>query len=147
MTIREIGHLAFTCRDLDASIRFYKEVLGLREKFTLYYEDAGRRVEGDQRWIVYMEVGDGSFIELFNGLDASRPAVPGGENYNYQHMALILPDIQAGYRELLEKGAPVDEPPKLGCDGTWQMWSHDPDGNRIEFMQYTDRSYQLKGRL
>lgn len=24
--------------------------------------------------------------------------------------------------------------------------SHDPDGNKIEFMQYTDRSYQVVGK-
>lgn len=146
MRIQQFGHLAFTCRDLDVSLRFYKEVLGLKEKFCLNYEDTNRQVDGDQRWIVYMEVGDGSFIELFNGRDASSPAVPTGEDYNYQHMALIVPDIHAAYNELVEKGAPVDAAPGLGCDGTWQMWSHDPDGNRIEFMQYTDRSYQLYGR-
>ena len=31
-------------------------------------------------------------------------------------------------------------------DNTWQMWSHDPDGNKIEFMQYTEKSFQLVGR-
>ena len=43
-------------------------------------------------------------------------------------------------------GAPIDTPPKMGLEHTYQMWSHDPDGNKIEFMQYTPESWQLVGR-
>lgn len=146
MNIKELGHLSFTCRDLDMSLSFYKDVLGLEEKFTLYYDDIGQKVEGDNRWIVYLQVTDRLFIELFNGKDANKEAVPDGTTYNYQHFALIVEDIHTAHKELLSKGAPVDEAPSLGIDGTWQMWSHDPDGNKIEFMQYTDKSYQLYGR-
>ena len=27
------------------------------------------------------------------------------------------------------------------------MWIHDPDGNRIEIMQYTDESFQITGNI
>ena len=27
------------------------------------------------------------------------------------------------------------------------MWIHDPDGNRIEMMQYTDESFQITGNI
>ena len=43
-------------------------------------------------------------------------------------------------------GAPIDSEPAMGMEHTWQMWSHDPDGNKIEFMQYTDKSYQVVGK-
>ena len=39
MNITQLGHLAFTCRDLNASLHFYRDLLGFREKFRLYYGD------------------------------------------------------------------------------------------------------------
>lgn len=50
-------------------------------------------------------------------------------------------------RNLAERaGDYIDLPPQMNCDHTWSMWFHDPDGNRIEVHQYTERSYQLIGR-
>ena len=144
MKITELGHLALTCRDLDASLSFYRDILGLKEKFCLYYDDIGQTVSGDRRWIVYMQVDDRTFIELFNG-DYNAPPLC-GQPLGFQHLALIVEDIMALRDELAAKGAPIDAEPSLGCDQTWQMWSHDPDGNKIEFMQYTDRSFQKVGR-
>ena len=30
-----------------------------------------------------------------------------------------------------------------GSDGAWQFWVRDPDGNRIEFMEYAPGALQL----
>ncbi len=32
---------------------------------------------------------------------------------------------------------------RTGLDGSFQAWLADPDGNRIELMEYTHRSAQL----
>lgn len=34
-----------------------------------------------------------------------------------------------------------------GQSETWQMWIHDPDGNKFEIMQYTDKSLQHHGNI
>ena len=44
-------------------------------------------------------------------------------------------------------GINIDIEPKIGNSHTWQMWIHDPDGNRIEMMQYTDESFQITGNI
>lgn len=142
----KLGHLSFTCINYDEMISFYKEILGFREKFVLYYDDIGRKVEGDKRWITYLEQEDGFLIELFNGIDAKRKQLPDQSTYNYQHFALVTEDIFRLKEYLIEKNVVIDRGPDLGIDQTWQMWSHDPDGNQIEFMQYTDKSFQLYGR-
>ena len=85
-------------------------------------------------------------MELFDRGSATIPCEPTGEHLNYSHVALLVEDIHAAHAELVEKGVPIDTPPKLGLEGTWQMWSHDPDGNKIEFMQYTETSWQLTGK-
>lgn len=39
MKIRELGHLAFRCKDLGKSLDFYCEILGFTKKFTMTYGD------------------------------------------------------------------------------------------------------------
>lgn len=167
MKIRQFGHVAFRCSDLDASVAFYRDRLGFPEKFRLTYGDyieavrrsaetSGQPVDQafigkleakrDKIWIIYLEFGNGSFIELFDKEDATMPNPPKNENFNYLHFALEVEDIHALKEELLRKGVEIDRGPTLGVEGTWQMWTHDPDGNQIEWMQYTEASMQLIGR-
>ncbi len=149
MKVKELGHLALKCRDLKRSERFYTDVLGFERKFSLKYSDrlpAEQGSDPDREWIVYLKVSDRLFIELFDPEGADKSGVPDWQTFNYQHLALIVDDIFEAERELRLHGAPIDSKPELGIDNTWQMWSHDPDGNKIEFMQYTDKSYQLVGR-
>ncbi len=56
--IKGIGHLAFTVKEMDASLHFYCDILGFKKLFELNTTD-------DQPWIVYLKVSDGQFIELF----------------------------------------------------------------------------------
>ena len=165
MIVQANSHLGFVCHDLDKSVRFYEEILGCKEKFSLYYGDmipptAEERAQippevmarleqlKDVRWIVYLEWMDGYFIELFNEVDAHIDNPYNPANYGYTHFSFVVDDIQAFYQELLEKGLEdiIDVKPQLNCDHTWALWLHDPDGNRIEVHQYTERSFQLIGK-
>lgn len=161
MKIKEIGHLAFTCKDLARSMEFYGGKLGCTNKFNITYgeyleflrKNNAVDAKGEQHlsaiadkiWIAYFDLGNGQFVELFDAGTATIPCVPGPEHLNYNHVALLVEDIRAAHEELITKDIPVDSAPSLGLEGTWQMWSHDPDGNMIEFMQYTEKSWQLIG--
>ena len=167
MKISQFGHVAFRCSDLDASLAFYRDQLGFPEKFRLTYADyieavrrsaetAGQPVnqafvdklaaKKDGIWIIYLELGNGSFIELFDKEDATTPNPPNNAYFGYKHFALAVEDIHALREELMKKGVQIDSGPSYGIEGTWQMWTHDPDGNQVEWMQYTDVSMQLIGR-
>lgn len=167
MNIKQIGHLAFICQDIERSIAFYRDMLGFKHKFTIYYGDlldqqlaeaASAGVEPDAKmaaeltpirdrmWIAYFEVGEGVFVELFDAGHATLPSIPDQKHFNYDHVALVVEDIFTAHEQLKQKGVPIDSAPTLGLEHTYQMWSHDPDGNRLEFMQYTDKSWQLVGR-
>lgn len=168
MIIQTNAHIGFVCKDLEKSIRFYETVLGLKEKFTLYYGDMipesseeqekmtpecleNLRKVKDVKWIVYMEWMQGPagyFIELFNELGAHIENLPSKEKFGINHIDIVVDDIQAYYKELIEKGAAeyIDIlPNKAICRG-YTMWIHDPDGNQIEIHQYTPESMQLIGR-
>lgn len=163
MRIKEFGHLAFNCRNQQKSVAFYRDILGCSEKFSLTYSDmivsvknSGYKVpkffidilekRKDKVWLTYMEFPDGVFVELFDQLGAflSHKAQP--LHYNYQHFALIVDDIYKTKEELVSKGVKIDTDISFGPDYTYQMWIHDPDGNKFEIMQYTERSFQMVGK-
>lgn len=166
MKLKQIAHIAFTCKDLEASVAFYRDVLGCTNKFRIRYGEwldhliaeakkAGKAPDpaqvarltpiADKTWIAYMEMADGQFIELFDAGAATEFDVPDGTKLNYNHLSIETDDIHALYDRLTECGVKTDSEPKLGLEHTWQLWTQDPDGNRIEFMMYTTRSWQLTG--
>ena len=53
----------------------------------------------------------------------------------------------AARKELEARGVTFDTQICKGPSETYQMWTHDPDGNRFEIMQYTEKSYQLVGHI
>ena len=72
MIVQANSHIGFNCKNLEKSIQFYKDVVGLKEKFRLYYGDmipknpehrarmAPQRLAElealkDRIWIVYLE--------------------------------------------------------------------------------------------
>ncbi|MCM3600429.1 VOC family protein [Robertmurraya korlensis] len=42
-------------------------------------------------------------------------------------------------------GITIDSDISKGPSETYQLWIQDPDGNKIEIMQYTENSLQVKG--
>lgn len=166
MIVKANVHIGFNCRDLEKTIKFYEDVLGCREAFTLYYgnlipKDPERlaRIPSkqlkewerhkDEKWIVYLEWMDGYYIELFNEYTAHvENKIDPKLNYGYTHFAFVVDDIQEFHRSLLEKGAEeyIDILPAPALDGNYTMWFHDPEGNRVEVQQYTERSLQKSGK-
>lgn len=133
--IKGMSHVAVRVTDIDRSIAFYCGILGIPEKFRLEKEDAGIR-------LVYLEVAPGQFIELFPGAEGPYD-VP--KTSAWVHLCLEVDDIQATYRELTSRGLVARGEPILGADGSWQFWTNDPDGNQIEFHQFTSTSRQVTG--
>ena len=43
-------------------------------------------------------------------------------------------------RRIEAAGEKVTIGPKVGVDGNWQVWTVDPDGNKIEIMQYAENA-------
>lgn len=124
-----IGHLALTVFDMEKSIDFYTRVLG--GKYAFSFDREGKP------WIEYIQLVPGQFIELFYGRK--------GENSgSYNHVCILVDDIQEACAKITATGYPMDRMPSMGVDGNWQAWITDPDGNRIELMQLMPGCPQLK---
>ncbi len=129
--IKSLAHACFVVSDLDRAIAFYRDALGMELAFE-FTNDQGQRTGA------YLACGGRTFIEMFSG----RP-VPADPNASYRHISLEVDDLEAAARRLTEHGAGVTDK-KLGRDKSWQAWTADPDGNRIELHQYTADSAQTR---
>lgn len=127
--ITGLAHVNFRVSDLERSLRFYRDALGLTPAF--YYTREDGTPSG-----LYLFVGRRTFIELFEG-EVGEPA----EKPSFRHICLEVDDIESMAQTLRERGVEVSEI-KLGRDQSYQAWITDPDGNRIELHGYTSQSWQ-----
>ncbi len=123
-------HVGFVVHDRAAEDRFYKDLLGFR----VYWH--GGMKEGETDW-VDMQVPDGTdWLEymLLHGSEPPSPRVLGILN----HVALGVPNINEA-ADILKSRAwkPTDqEHAQIGKDGKWQLNLYDPDGTRVELMEF-----------
>lgn len=130
--IVDLGHPAFACHDLDASLEFYAK-LGIHESFRLKREDGSLM-------LIYLHIADDRFIEVFpNG---PSPEERAGKQ-SFMHICLAVDDIEAFVEEIRSEDIAIDIEPKMGLDFNVQAWITDPDGNKIELMQYSPESPQI----
>ena len=165
MIIQATAHFGITCKNLEKSIAFYENILGMKEKTTLYYGDLipedpeeRKRISPERirkleavrsgKWIVYMESMQGLrgyLIELFRELETHTENFPDKEKYCLSHIDIMVDDIQEFFQGLLEKGAEeyIDRKPDISICQSYSMLIHDPDGNQIEVREYEPVSSKL----
>jgi len=121
-------HAGFVVRDRVAMDHFYKDILGFR----VYWH--GGMKDDETSW-VDMQVPDGTdWIEyMLNVSDNASHKTLGVMN----HIALGVPNIHAAQQQLLKNGWKGTEKPQIGRDGKWQLNLYDPDGTRVELMEFT----------
>ncbi|MBI4556394.1 MAG: VOC family protein [Candidatus Hydrogenedentes bacterium] len=129
--IKRLAHVCIGATDLDATERFYCSGLGLKKAFDF--------IRGGKTVGFYLEVAENSYIEVFRQ-DELQP----NAKFPISHMCFEVHDIDPVRRHLTAQGYAVTEK-KLGADHSWQAWTADPSGVRIEFHQYTEKSTQLTG--
>jgi len=127
--INGIAHVCFTVSNLERSIAFYRDGLGLTPAFD-FVDENGRRFG------LYLHAGGRNFIELFEG-----PLNEQAERQSFRHVCLEVDDIEETVATLRARGIEVSEI-KLGKDHSYQAWITDPDGNRFELHGYTPASWQ-----
>ncbi|OGF47472.1 MAG: hypothetical protein A2452_03045 [Candidatus Firestonebacteria bacterium RIFOXYC2_FULL_39_67] len=128
--IKAFAHICFNVSNLEESIHFYCDILGLKRGFD--FVDKKGCIFG-----VYLHVGGRSFIELFKGEPKKiQNAGP------YGHFCLEVDNLEKTVKELKAKQIKVTDI-MLGSDNAYQAWIEDPDGNKIELHYYTPKSKQL----
>ncbi|OSM03972.1 VOC family protein [Magnetofaba australis] len=122
-------HTMVRVADLEASLRFYRDLLGLQEtrrsvhekgRFTLVYLAAPEDIE---------RLGDAAApqVELTYNWDPEEYS--GGRNFG--HMAFAVRDIYALCAALQDAGVTINRPPRDGH----MAFVRSPDGVSIELLQ------------
>lgn len=124
-----VHHLAVQCRDLDESLHFYCDVLGMTPalEFTT------------NRKIVLVDIGDGSHIELLGPrLDGQVSEIAAAPGHPLLHLALTTTDARAAVEKVRQAGYPVTVEPKdimLNTLAVTNAFFTGPNDEIIEFFQ------------
>ena len=130
LNITQIAHWALKVPDLERSLKFYRDTLGFKEMMRINHQEGPQK---GQLMLVYLRVTDTQFVELFPGGKGDQG--PDDATTCINHICLQVNSIAETAATLARLNIPLFRPAKLGLDGNNQCWIHDPDGNRIEFMQ------------
>lgn len=148
MTQKDVGervagihHVGITVRDIERSLGFYRDLLGLAVVGVSGTEDVGHvvGVSGARARFADLDAGSGQLLELVEyrtGTDgAPRPANAVGSS----HLSLRVRDLEAVLTALAAAGtAPLGETATLS-GGVWEgctvVYLRDPDGMIVELIE------------
>ena len=123
-----ILHTMIRVGDLDRSLAFYTEVLGMRVLRRTDYPEGRFTLD----FVGYGEESQGAVIELTFNWDTSAYELGNG----FGHIALEVPDAYAACAEIKKRGGRVTReagPMKHGT--TVIAFVEDPDGYKIELIE------------
>lgn len=130
-----IIHVGYLVHNRAVEDRFYRDVLGFRPYwFGAMQPDhvdwISQQVPEGHDWLEYMMVGDGSTTPLAR-VDARELGV-------LNHFSIGVPNMEQAVTTLIKEDrlSPRHDGPQMGRDGKWQANLYDPDGTRVELMEF-----------
>ena len=143
--LKSFFHSGFVVMDLDISVDFYTNVLGLQLALrmerqgefinqVLDFPDA--HIKG-----AMVDKGEGHQLELIQYLNpASGPGGISRNDLGASHLAFFVDDLDKFYLETKERGLRFNNPPASLSDDHGHMlrkamYAQDPDGNWLEFVE------------
>jgi catechol 2,3-dioxygenase-like lactoylglutathione lyase family enzyme len=133
-----IIHVGYLVKDRAKEDTFYRDLLGFRP----YWYGAmhpgkvdwvSQQVPDGHDWLEYMMTGPGSDTPDANKVDARQLGV-------LNHFSLGVPNMEKAVTALYVSDAirfsPRHDGPQMGKDGKWQANLYDPDGTRVELMEF-----------
>lgn len=110
-------HLALAVSEVEESLKFYCEILGLKEIQRPNFDFKGA-------WI---SMGTGLSIHLIEG----KPEVD-TKGSRGNHFAFKVKNLEAWVEKMKNEGVQIVKGPKQREDGVWQLFVSDPNGYVIE---------------
>jgi catechol 2,3-dioxygenase-like lactoylglutathione lyase family enzyme len=144
--MKALHHVGITVKDLDASIRFYHDVLGLEfaNEPSPWFDgeelSRGVGVPGAALRQVSLLVGDTTLELLEYKSPPSETDAPLGSNsLGASHVAFLVDDIESAKSELEAKGIEFYSPVNVVDEGVLAGWRwvyfEDPDGYPLELVE------------
>jgi lactoylglutathione lyase len=122
--IKKLLHTRYRVRDLEKTVAFYRDVLGLKE--------TRRHTSGRGSQLVFFKApGSEEEIEICK-YDESGPVVVGPD---LTHLAFEVDDLETFAKEAAVKGYPLSDGPHRHGDGGAIAFIDAPEGYEIELIQ------------
>ena len=96
MKINRIDHIAVNTLDIEESVAFYKRMFGFKEI---------KRADMGELTLVYLEICEGSYIELFDLRGACEKGERPEALQGVRHFSLDVDDLRAWEAHLKKEGA------------------------------------------
>ena len=157
--VTNIGHITFFMKNEKQMLHFYEKVLGMTSLFTLTTDDLINAAEKDNNhelaehmkqlfpvgsghpWIQYMKLADHQYLELFFQLDKEHQEISNRDDYyGFRKVNYEVDDIHAMYQRLTDSGISVKDEIHVVADGSKEFTVLDPDGNELQFTEYSEHS-------
>jgi len=126
MKVKKIDHIGIAVKNLDETMKFYADALGLKTIATEVVEDQKVR-------IAFIPVGD-SEVELIESTSPDGPVAKFIESRGegLQHIAFRVENIEEALQELKNKGIRlIDEKPRKGAGGAMIAFVHPKATNGV----------------
>jgi catechol 2,3-dioxygenase-like lactoylglutathione lyase family enzyme len=123
LSIQSLNHVAICVFDLDASIKFYEEIIGLNRLPRPDFGDQG----------AWFELGSNQELHIL--VDESGKGLVGRD---LTHFAVLVDDVRAACAYLASEGVTITVSPQKRPDGFGQAVFVDPDGYKIELVSRPD---------
>lgn len=124
----QLIHAGFAVKDMAVENHFYVDLLGFRVYWYGGFKDDGID------WYE-LQVADGpDWIEYMLNIPASADKKELGVQ---NHFSFAVKDVHAAAAELRRRGLQTFDGPEVGRDGKDSLDAYDPDGTRVEIMEFT----------
>jgi catechol 2,3-dioxygenase-like lactoylglutathione lyase family enzyme len=141
--IRRLEHAALSVSDMDRSLAFYRDLLGMTVIRDLAPGLGGNKLgtvvgmPNCRARIVHLDLG-GTMLELFQYVDPVGRALPTDHrqaDIGFTHIGLSSNDVRADYARLKAEGVVFISEPVEFRAGVWIVYFRGPDGEVCELRQ------------
>ncbi len=133
MDVRGLHHVAYRCKDAQATVDFYTTVLGLEYDLAVAADHVPSTGKHEPHMHVFFRMGDGSFIAFFELPEAAEMQLDPNTPDWVQHLALKVDDVDTllAHKTRIEgHGLEVIGPIDHGFCRS--IYFFDPSGHRLE---------------
>lgn len=136
-----VSHIGLCVSDIDRALRFYCEGLGFSKdevhQIDNTFADA-LEVERDVDLVSQFIRKEGMAIELLYYRSPATIGAPSAKRnqLGLTHLSFAVPDLQAAVAALVAAGGTAIDSTLTKDTGVELMFVHDPDGTRVELMQF-----------
>jgi len=122
--VKKLLHTRYRVADLEKTVAFYRDVLGLQE--------VNRFTSGRGSQLVFFKAPESEELIELCKFDESGPVVVGPD---LTHLAFEVEDMEAFARHAASKGYPLSDGPHRSSSGSVIAFIDAPEGYEIELIQ------------